>query len=403
MKRLIAIPVLIVCSLAASAQTLTGVVTNGTTHKPAGGDDVILLKLAQGMQEEARTKTDAQGHFSLSLPNAQSPHLLRVRHQNVNYHEPVMPGKNNLQIVVYNAVNNVPGLKIVDDSQVFQAEQNALKGIEVFRVRNDSTPPVTQPTFDFYLPEGAKIEPGRAEVLSPGGMPINSAPVPQKEKNKYSFVYPVRPGITQFELVYSMPYQGSLKVTPKTTIPVEKLYVVTPRSVKFEAAGGSPFHEDQWVLEPQMDVSTHSVESLNPGQEVAFTISGAGRLPQDNPQPQQAGSANGREDARPGGGLGVPNEKPNPLSSGQWAFLGVLVLFLAGGAAFLFLAHKSMPVAATAAGPNSMLEALKDEMFQLESERAQGKMSPGEYDAAKKALDKLLQRAIKANKRAVAR
>ena len=51
----------------ASAQTLTGTVTNGTTDKPAAGDDVILIKLAQGMEEAARTKTDAQGKFSFKL------------------------------------------------------------------------------------------------------------------------------------------------------------------------------------------------------------------------------------------------------------------------------------------------------------------------------------------------
>src|ERR1700689_2203716 len=35
----------------AHAQSVTGVVTNKTTGKPATGDDVVLLKLVQGMQE----------------------------------------------------------------------------------------------------------------------------------------------------------------------------------------------------------------------------------------------------------------------------------------------------------------------------------------------------------------
>ena len=41
----------------ASAQTLTGTLKNGTTGKPAAGDDVILIKLGQGMEEAARTKS----------------------------------------------------------------------------------------------------------------------------------------------------------------------------------------------------------------------------------------------------------------------------------------------------------------------------------------------------------
>ena len=54
----------------ASAQTLTGKVTNGTTNKPAAGDDVVLLSLGQGMQESGRTQTDAKGNFSVKLDDA---------------------------------------------------------------------------------------------------------------------------------------------------------------------------------------------------------------------------------------------------------------------------------------------------------------------------------------------
>jgi hypothetical protein len=60
----------LICTLllaSASAQTLTGAVTNGTTKKPAAGDDVVLLSLGQGMQESGRTQTDAKGNFSVKL------------------------------------------------------------------------------------------------------------------------------------------------------------------------------------------------------------------------------------------------------------------------------------------------------------------------------------------------
>ncbi len=47
--------ILILCACAA-AETLTGTVKNGTTGKPAAGDDVVLIKLGNGMEEAARTK-----------------------------------------------------------------------------------------------------------------------------------------------------------------------------------------------------------------------------------------------------------------------------------------------------------------------------------------------------------
>jgi hypothetical protein len=41
---------------------------------------------------------------------------------------------------------------------------------------------------------------------------------------------------------------------------------------------------------------------------------------------------------------------------------------------------------------------MKEELFQLESERLQGKISKEEYDSAKAALDKTLQRAVQRQK-----
>jgi hypothetical protein len=37
---------------------------------------------------------------------------------------------------------------------------------------------------------------------------------------------------------------------------------------------------------------------------------------------------------------------------------------------------------------------MREEMFQLESDRLQGKLSPDQYEAAKAALDKALSRAL---------
>src|SRR5271156_5388650 len=64
----------------AFADSITGIVTNKRTNKPAGGDDVVLIRLQQGMQEAARTKTDAKGRFTLEVPAGDNGiHLVRVR------------------------------------------------------------------------------------------------------------------------------------------------------------------------------------------------------------------------------------------------------------------------------------------------------------------------------------
>ena len=75
--------------------------------------------------------------------------------------------------------------------------------LATFFVKNDSTPPMTQfsnEPFDFWLPEGAIVEGSAA--LAPGGMPVQAAPVPLTEKNHYTFLFPIRPGETRFQVTY---------------------------------------------------------------------------------------------------------------------------------------------------------------------------------------------------------
>src|SRR5947207_15055433 len=82
----------LLCLAAPLAADISGTVTNKTTNKPSAGDDVILLELKQGMHEMARTKTDAQGKYTLHFAESQDPHLIRVNHRNVNYHKAAPPG-----------------------------------------------------------------------------------------------------------------------------------------------------------------------------------------------------------------------------------------------------------------------------------------------------------------------
>jgi len=384
---------LIACSLSATAQVLTGTVTNRTLNKPAGGDDVILLSLDKGMEEQARTKTNAKGEFRFNkarTPNVM--YLVRVHHQDVNYNEPVVPGANNVQVTVYDSKLAMPEIKLLDQSEVYQAKEGSAQVVELFRLSNASNPPMTQPTFEFYLPEGASIQAGQAVW---NGTPIKSAPVPLLEKNKYYFPYPVRPGETHFEVVYMMSYKGSLKAEPKMGMVPGKFYVVTPKSMRFVPGSSSVFNATNWPIDTTVkDIDTHVADNVQAGTQLAFEISGTGMLQDDRSSQQPAPG----DDTRPGGGMAPPNEKPGPLQSAQWLLLGMLVVALAAGAFFVYTANQPAAVAAAPSQPMdrnaTLLEAMKEEIFELETERLQGKLTAQEYEAAKSALDKILQRAM---------
>jgi len=385
---------------------LTGIATNGTTNKPAAGDDVVLLKPGQSMEEVGRAKVDSKGQFTLTIPEDGMPiHAIRINHQKADFVRPVRAGETNVTITVYDTAPAVDGVRVTDQSEVFQSEGTTLMGVELFTIENNSTPPKAQPTFQFYLPDGAVLKDGQA--FSNDLMPVKRTPIPLDEKNKYEIRYPLRPGMTRFEVTYTIPYTGSIKLNSKIATSAEKFYVVVPKSMTFNGSG-SGFHPEDWPIEPGLPLDTNAIEKPEAGKQLAYEISGAGKFP-DSPPQTASNSSGGRggapqEDNRPGGGMGIPNSNPIPLGdSSKWYFLGLLTLFLAGGGAMVFFGNRQavVPVAPTPVGRSTqdrsaaLLEALKEEIFQLESERVKNKISQQDYDKAKAALDNTLQRAMR--------
>jgi len=407
--------------VSASAQTLTGTVKNGTTSKPASGDDVVLLSLAQGMEESGRTQTDAKGNFSLKLDKPDSPHLVRVIHQGVTYHKMAPPGTTSVDIDVYDVSKKVQGISVTADVMRFQAQGSELQGIRLFAVNNSSDPPRTQmsdQSFEFYLPDGAQVD--QSMAMTAGGQPINSAPVPQKQKNRYAFVFPLRPGETQFQVSYHMPYSGEASFDPKTLYGAQHFVVVLPKTMQFSPATGAAFKTMQ---DPrQADAVVQVASNTTAGQALAFKISGTGTMSDEAEETknQQASPVGGAQtsgavagrDSRPGGGLGPPIDAPDPLEKYRWYILGGFGVVLFSGA--IYIATRSKAATVPDYGPTDaelgippapkpkpadrstlLLEALKEEIFQLEVEHKQGRISQQEYEKAKAALDQTLERAVK--------
>ncbi len=388
----------------AHAATLTGTVTNGTTSKPSAGDEVILIKLAAGMEEAAHAKTNSQGKFTLSLAGGDEngPHLVRVIHQGVTYHQPAPPGTQSVDVKVYDAAKKVDGVNAVADLMYLQAGKGDIAIMRLFAVDNTSQPPRTQMSdaaFEFNAPENAEIDEGQAQTA--GGQWVNTAPVPQKIKGRYAFVFPLRPGQTQFRVTYHLTYAGKYTVNPQELYPLQHFVVIMPRSLGFTPNQSGVYQDKQ---PPDLPGAIAEVASNpKPGQNLAFDVTGEGMLQDQNQNPSNdsQGSAGATADNRPGGGLGKPGEDPDPLDQYRWWLLGGLGAVLAGGAVYISSRSKATDPAPAASSSGSaghsmaLLDALKEELFQLEMEHKQGQISDPEYAKAKSALDQTLARAIK--------
>jgi hypothetical protein len=395
---------ILLTAAACHAATLTGTVTNGTTRKPSGGDEVILIKLAAGMEESAHAKTDSQGKFTLPFSDSDenAPHLVRVVHQGVTYHQPAPPGTKSVDVQVYDASKKVAGVNAVADLMYLQAGKGDLTIMRLFAVDNTSKPPRTQMSdnaFEFYAPENAEIDDAQAQTA--GGQWVNTAPVPQKEKGRYAFVFPIRPGQTQFRVTYHLTYAGKATVNPREVYPLQHFVAIMPRALGFTPNQSGIYQDKQPPDLP--DAIAEVASNPQPGQNLAFEVSGEAML-QDQGQNQNAsngpsGTTSAPANNLPGGGLGKPGEDPDPLDQYRWWLLGGFGIVLAGGAVYTTSRYKIPSPAAVAAGANgdssTLLDGLKEELFQLEIEHQQGQISDPEYAKAKSALDQTLARAIR--------
>jgi hypothetical protein len=419
MTKLVALAIIMVSlSLVAAAQNITGTVTNGTTGKPAAGDEVTLLSLSQGMQEVGSTKTDAQGKFSMAAPADQgAPHMVRVTHGGVSYFPqggPLMPGKTNAEVTVYDTAKKIEGVSQTVEVDRFQSDGSQIQAIALFAIKNGSTPPRTldaDKTFEFVLPPGAQIDSGMTK--SPGGQPLNTMPSEAGQKGHYAFSFPLRPGETQFQVSYHMPYRGEASFAPKPLADVQHFVVMTPKGMTFTAKNAQRFQSMPDNSGAGIMVATNA----KPGEDLGFKLTGTGQFQAEGQEAAGGGDEGGGgamgggqpagRDSRPGGGLGAPIDSNDPLHDYRAVILGVFAVVLVMGGAFVISKSNHQVLAAKAAATvdvsevapkatrsAALLDAMKEELFQLELDRQQGKVSAEEYATAKAALDETIKRAL---------
>ena len=429
------LPLLSLAALATSsiAVTITGTVTDRTTGKPSKGDTIAVINTAQSMDEIAKVTTDAQGKFNVNAPDG-GQILLHITHEGAEYFKSVPPGTTSVDIDVYDSAPKIDG--IAGEALVFRAETDDisknLRVTENFFIQNSSAPPRTQygaNTFDFYLPKGARIT--QTIASSPNGLPTTvQVKTVDAASSHYAFTFPVRPGETRFQVGYTLPYSGKQDFSLKLSIPTGDVALMLPKTMQFQP-GQTQFQP----INPDVNAQSYDAHTPPFAQPIQFTLSGAGQLPQA-PEEAQGGTQPGQgtqaSSERPGGGLGTPGDPDaanDPWSKYKWWIVGLLGLALAGGAGIMLRrgavangpipqpsadvfdplapeigvpAYPSMSAvyASTSAAPASAapttatLQALKDELFELETDRIRGRITAVEYSEHKAAFDVVLRRAL---------
>jgi hypothetical protein len=399
-------------SFAFAGSAITGSVRNQSTGAAAAGDEVILLRLLNGMQEEARTRIDSQGSFTFNAQLPESRYLVRVMHQAVNYDREAPLGGGAVTINVFDAAPAVKGVSGKIEIMRIGSERNSLHVSDLYDIKNDSSPPLTQASehnFEFYLPPKAVISSVMAAGPNSGGVKISAAAV-AAEPGHYTLNFPLRPGETKFAINYDLPYSGHAVLRPRLFYPVEQLAVMFPPSMSFKS--DSPgFHP----LMNEKDVDVEALNQVAAGPAPAFEISGNGAPPplsSAHPKPETRPQAPFDVQARPA----APSKAPASASNSQHPTLDAasasaqansLLIPVAIGAVLVVglglviwsrrarkPVSQTVPTRTPATQSARLVEAVKEELFQLEQEKLRGTISREEYATAKQALDQAVERAV---------
>ena len=223
----------------AFAQNITGTVTNATTGKPAAGDEVTLLSLSQGMQEVGSRQDRCAGQVQPGRSGRPGRTAYGARHawwsELLSPRRPADAGRDHCRgHGLRHGQESLTGCRRPLRWTVTRADGDQLQVISLFAVRNESRPPRTldsDKTFEFVLPAGAALDAGMAR--SPKGQPLNMSPTETSQKGHYAFSFPLRPGETQFQVSYHMPYSGEASFSPKPLADVQHFVVMTAKGMTF--------------------------------------------------------------------------------------------------------------------------------------------------------------------------
>jgi hypothetical protein len=420
----IALATLFAAAGAAQAGTLSGTVVNRTTGKPEPNITLDLLSPTAGMAEVATTKSDAQGHFSVTKDAiGTGPILIRATFHDVSFNTFAPPGRPSIDVEVFDISKDPKSISVRSHVIIFEPQDGKLVGAEEYEVENGTQPPSayfrTEGNFDFAIPESGKLQ--QVSTVGSMGMSVAQASI-DKGKGHFAIAYAFRPGQTNVRLSYELPYAGNAaSLQLPATYPGARILVVVPPGVTVSGDGLTAAGQEQGMM-----VYTH--DALPAKGILSVSLSGVGTPAAAGPGSGDQGQAGAPQEGNSRQGGPEVIAAPSRLDPLKWyVFAGLAALFVVGallvwskkivvpaleaeGEAAGAAARKATKVvaAATASTPAApvaaanisaevnhqvaqTMESLKEQIFKLELRRQAGTISEDDYLSEKARIDQLLR------------
>ena len=85
----------------------------------------------------------------------------------------------------------------------------------------------------------------------------------------------MRPGETQFQVSYHMPYSGEASFSPKPLADVQHFVVMTPKGMTFTPKNAQRFQS----MPDKSGAGIMVATNVRPGEDLSFKVSGTGQFP----------------------------------------------------------------------------------------------------------------------------
>ena len=287
--------VLMLMPLVLSAATLRVNVIDGSSGEPGKAQRIEVLDLSQGMNEVASVMNVDGYHVFENLKVADPPSLLiQGIAGGVNYSARFPMGAAprgtewEVNLTVYGSSASVTDVSVEIPFFYITVLPDQLYIQKRIILTNNSNPPVTFVTPEgvirAYLPEG-DMELDFITVKS-GSMPLKVTPI-ENDSGGYTIPKPLKPGPTEVDLAYSVPNDPSgTELKEISYYAAEHFHVfVSPASIDLSAEG-----LESQGLDQANNLGVYALADLPAGEEIVFTIKGAGMNPQADPHNHQESS-----------------------------------------------------------------------------------------------------------------
>jgi len=265
--------------LAQAQGVLEGRLLNGTNpaitpvHVP-----VDAIGLGSGMSVLKSSVTDAAGKFHMDGLPARTPLLIRATYGGVSYYSQASfdaSGKARVDILVYEATASTQGIRLENVRIAFKLTADGLNSLESYTFNNETKPPRSfmrkDGNFRFSKPPGITELPS-LDVTAPGAsMPVSQPPLESADGESYYSLYPVRPGVTTFDVSLALPYRnGGYTYRKKFYHDVRSLNIgVIPADVMVSGVGLKKVETDA-----AQNFAVYSTGPIKAGTEAVWTFSG---------------------------------------------------------------------------------------------------------------------------------